>query len=115
MNVATLELCKELYELSGWLEADAWYWVNPDNDQDFTTSRLRHGKLLNIPAYDLGYLTRVMLPFTLMCRADRTFDAYWISEEEIRARGSSESSPENAVVRLAIELFEQGVLKKEKK
>lgn len=69
MNVANLELCKELYELSGW-QSEYWYSGFPHQNGSFSYD----GKIIqsndrpeqerrgwrkgDIPAYDLGYLLR---------------------------------------------------------
>lgn len=53
MNVASLELCKELYELSGWTDTDnRWY----QDDGWYVGATGTNG--LSAPAYDLGYLIR---------------------------------------------------------
>lgn len=60
MNVASLELCKELYELSGWDDLQfMWYWHLG------VGRKVHHREIGNyklgspiISAYDLGYLLR---------------------------------------------------------
>jgi len=76
MNTASLELCKELYELSGWTQfggRDEPHWAQKANDtrtEWFSVRSLKEldGWLMDepgerryyrtIPAYDLGYLLR---------------------------------------------------------
>lgn len=112
MQVASLELCKELYELSGW-----------------NNLPLRHSKqgvfslepfppdlipLDFCPAYDLGYLLRKLLPN--YGKVTLTHDAghnQWWATDVIGHAVFEADTPENAACKLAIELFKQGVLKKE--
>lgn len=111
MNTSNLELCKELYELSGWWDDGElfWHWGLDDElwHQD------EEGTGFTCPGYELGFLLR-KLPaitdnFTL-----RLNDSWWVAKVEghtdkLSARGGT---PEDAVCKLAIELFKQGVLKK---
>lgn len=105
MNTASLELCKELYELSGW-ENTAYAYH-------------RHaGELLrnannkgDTPAYTLGYMLR-KLP-------TRCYVGFDIGEGVVQASffdGDEQQffeadTPEDAACKLAIELIKQGVLK----
>lgn len=105
-NVASLEHCKELYELSGW---------NPHDLPDHPGS---NGKLPYVPAYDLGYLLR-KLPRTAITRIDQNDfkNAEWVADSFLlrdRKRKPVQfraDTPEDAAANLAIELFKQGVLK----
>ncbi len=78
MNVASLELCKELYKLSGWNDLeDAWHKGSPINGGDYVSAY--HGedyekKLFLAPAYDLGYLLRNL---TAVKVSSKTFDETW--------------------------------------
>lgn len=67
MTVASLNLCKELYELSGW-EPNSWWWTEDYqgttkdtkwsvSDEPIIASGRNEG-LSSYPAYDLGYLLR---------------------------------------------------------
>lgn len=109
MTTASLELSKELYELSGWDLMDKYYSGN--------------GTI--IPANDLGYLLRklpIMHPETKMfakrqvaCWGEQNgWHAYWITDDqEIEISSGAADTPENAACKLAIELFKAGVLTKE--
>lgn len=116
MNVASLENCKELYELSGWETGDSpdcWYWKK----QSFA----RHV----CPAYNLGFLLR-KLPYShkgvnleLVPRFDGTWFIGYAAGKEFLATDPQDKylwaeadTPENATCKLAIELFKQGVLTK---
>lgn len=125
MQVASLELCKELYELSGW-ECDYWYdW----NHGEPTVEDMRLSEF-NIPAYDSGFLLR-KLPAYVYSRnyeqkaylwqrkdADNKYCAWYrvndpitYGEEMRSEHGSVADTPEDALASLAIELFKQEVLK----
>lgn len=128
MQVASLELSKTLFELSGWgvLETDkAWSF----HGSDYRLKDWPKGKLgvLKFPAYDAGYLLRKLPP-----RIVRGTN-YWpqlerhINGKQYRAcyhNGDSclflgepsvflADTPEDCLAMLAIELFRQGVLKEE--
>ena len=62
MNVASLELCKELYELSGWWGTHRVFW---DINGDVLHSCTDQGIGYVCPAFDLGYLLR-KLPKSLI-------------------------------------------------
>jgi hypothetical protein len=61
MNVASLELCRELFKLSRW-DDTYWFWKNEDN-QGWVKTDSRNPDWLDyrfyFPAYDLGYLLRI--------------------------------------------------------
>lgn len=131
MNVASLELCEELYELSGWV--DTLFDKNEDTYRIWSYSRadyemhvgLRDGneKLSDYqeayPAYDLGYLLR-KLPeeypdaYALQIRrepSDCWYAGYYARTGDSDLRTESRAdTPEDAAVKLAIELFKRGVL-----
>lgn len=108
MNVASLELCKELYELSG--------WETPDFANGFGTT-------YGCPRYDLGYLLRQLpryinnsYPLSIEVMNDEWVAAYerWRSydlPESVHAGWAD--TPEDAVTKLTIELFKQNILTKE--
>lgn len=136
-NVANLELCKELYAVSGW-EADYWYDWNHGSPtvEDMKLSES------NIPAYDLGYLLR-KLPKWLgddsylqidwsyvgsrdfcmgyMGKDDWTIlvtSKKWHGLPDNEPNGRNEEyvkymSPESLAAVLSIELFKQHILRKE--
>lgn len=129
MNVASLELCKELYELSGW---EGTYLIryqdtSPNSPWVLTEAYRLSGVGLfeSIPAYDLGHLLRELEPLSKIknltesyivldhvdylgwrARLESRYDSHkdrWIED--------SANTPEDAAAKLAIELFKQGVLK----
>lgn len=116
MNVASLEFCKELYELSGW---DGTYFLYTKNGRVSTVASMFAHK--PTPAYDLGYLLRKMPEVRLETWHNghvviKHFTSNGVPEklERLGKHVTSEAdNPEDAACKLAIELFKQGVLKKE--
>lgn len=108
MNVASRKLCEELYKLSGWHDGSAW-----------TDTRDPKHAISNYPKYNLGYLLRKLpgIPevkrragrkWAAVCRIGAVEDGK-IADKTAWTRADT---PEDAVCKLAIELFKQGILKK---
>lgn len=131
MTVASLELCKELYELGGWDDVEHSYTRGGDivhNKLDGTYEQVGI-----CPAYDLGYLLRKLLPYVAKSKYEIKFltlvyaskaDGGWICDykavmsnnwlhEGNRAKLTEADTPEDAACKLAIELFKQNILTKE--
>lgn len=104
MNVANLELCKELYELSGW-EHD-YFWYDDVKNQPFIDQRMQSIRSIS-PAYPLGYLLRKLPQPNMVGFADGSAYAMAMGGQHQEA-----DTPEDAACKLAIELFKQGVLKR---
>jgi hypothetical protein len=134
MNVASLDLCRELYELSGWQPVPSvdygFYWMSIDRHGkpcDWHIERMfgpqdRTGEV-QVPAYDLGYLLR-NLPLQIgedydsrVLRMDAWTEhwqfAYWIYE--IPYEIGEADTPEDATCKLAIALINQGILTRDPK
>ncbi len=124
MNIARLDLCKELYELSGW--AQSLYEHELLSGEHYTTTLPRKAmehssQNIYIPAYDLGYLLQKLgnrhvelkRPYSNSEPINRwSCMAFYDDGEELPAYLiESADTPEDAVCKLAIELFKQGVLK----
>jgi hypothetical protein len=118
MNVASLELCKELYELSGW-NTDLAFWSNETPDGWEVVFELHAGDEF-FPAYDLGYLLRKLpheievdgvpgyyLRIEAPCRGG---NQWMFNYSHMKPIETWNESPEDAACKLAIELFKQGVL-----
>jgi hypothetical protein len=118
MNVASLVLCRELYELSGWDDTDYKYWngeVSNDIDGSVWDWGKNNYKENCSPAYDLGYLLRKLRPclyLGLHIQARDDGFEFFIDRAE-GGIGTEPMTPEDAACKLAIELFKQGVLTKE--
>jgi hypothetical protein len=97
MNVANLELCRELYDLSGW--ETPYLKTLRQNPNDGIKI------IKTYPAYDLGFLLR-KTNFGVRPH-DEGWKAFYYSKE------MTGDSPEDVAVKLAIELFKQGILTKE--
>ena len=121
MNVASLELCKELYELSGWedISTGAQYWLEfKGQEAALFGFKFAYEFDDGIPAYDLGYLLRKLPPrIVLSQRTGKTWDAdcYCGQVNGVRVKDTSvyahANTPENATAKLCIELIKQGILK----
>lgn len=125
MDVASLELCKELYALSGWNNG-LTSWVDDGGrirvDVEpyvVTPKHLVYNYLA--PAYSLGYLVR-KLPATIEVDGirqglviypggDRWFCAYGIYHSS--PYYAEAKNPEDAVAKLGISLIKSGHLTKE--
>jgi len=103
---ASLELSKELYKLSGWIDPDQeGYMYTPD-----------------APYYDCGYLLRKLPnpkqgdgnPFSMELYTDGRWKAGYFSVQSTGPYVVADT-PENALCKLAIELIKQGVIKVEGK
>jgi hypothetical protein len=114
-EVARLELSKRLWELSGWKKTSCVF-VHLDGVYDRWDLHDRgtaksYNKSEQVPAYSLGYLIRKLSPCQIIASSDGMYWASWNpAADEIEERANS---PENATCKLAIELFEQGILKRE--
>lgn len=120
MHVASLENCQKLWKLSGWEYYQAKYRKN-----GFLVTwgymKLMKGEA---PAYSAGYLLR-KLPkyldddYPKARRALNDFDDGWeasyVRQDEFHPpetlHGCTADTPEDALCRLAIKLFEEGVLR----
>lgn len=138
MNVASLELCKELYELSRWDETP-FYWRSdfefcryPDEwkhsviyavHKNYTLGGwikddTEEARIYN-PAYDLGYLMRKLPEPVSLLKRDGIWECGMANPAAFGVPvnhwviGADNDTPESVAAKLAIELFRQGVLKHE--
>ena len=113
MNVTSLELCKELYELSGWDDPDLTNYY--EGTGIFPTAVC--------PLYHLGYLLRKLQDndLTVIMRWNRDmggrvamkqWDKKWCIGTFDMPQGEYPvaDTPEDAAAKLTIELFKQGIL-----
>ena len=119
MQVASLDLCKQLFELSGWeLEVDNFYY-DSDTTDDFISEFLSDVPFI-APAYTAGYLLRKLPPYrTPSGKHSRsqalTLNVNGMGTWAIRYPGLEAcfaDTPEDCAAKLAIELWKQGVLGK---
>lgn len=113
MNVASLDLCKELYELSGW-EMTWFRWYEDADGNRELSDGTNMGGMDYTNAYDLGYLLR-KLPKPAGISQMLSSDEVWIATSggfhPNKHPYLGAETPEDAACKLAIELFKQGVLK----
>ncbi len=138
MNVASLGLCKELYELSGWNDTShTWSMHAKDFDaglmdgmviegmplevERIPTVCLRMGQKELAPAYDLGYLMRKLQNVLSASNQRDEFlldDLYgtWTCRttwNRYKNFSYEADTPEDAACKLVIELFKKRILTKE--
>lgn len=125
MNVANLELCKELYELSGWHTGEWYSGQTHANGMSGTP---------DVPKYELGYLLRklpknfktddtrgsfqfFLMPFRewVAGYAKPEYGEFYVGRPRHIFHNEQANTPEDSVAKLCISLFKQGVLKKERK
>jgi hypothetical protein len=127
MHVASLELCQELYELSGWRDT-YFYWQN-DNQvyTNLTNEVTERNKRFECYAYDLGYLLRRLqkeygLHVSVAYHAELKMPAalpQWNNKYVAYTATMMQRDypiadiPEDALCKLAIQLFKQGILTRE--
>ncbi len=101
MNVASVKLCRKLYELSGW-EPEPPFWKLPD-----ATFKSR------VPAYSLGYLLRKLprrykdMPLAMYAGTKGWEFSYGTADPHLIV---NDYTPEDAACKLAIKLFKQRLL-----
>lgn len=111
MNVASLELCKELHRLSGWDGTEKSWTYYPNQKKWLLTQPRFFSKLEHIPGYSLAYLL-YKIPKSIGTSAWEIcplLQGYGIGFQNIAA--STADTLEDAACKLAIELFKQGILK----
>ena len=115
IDVANLTECKELYQCSGW-NKQYWWWQYHIFDDDSTgyilTGEHDASPMKSAhPAYDSGYLLRMLPPVTLRKDGNGSYVAEWVDHLEHRSiQRDSRTNAENAMCRLAIALYEAGVM-----
>jgi hypothetical protein len=119
MNTASLELCKELYELSGWDDTYLRHWVNAKSGPsvDHAVAIFGYGKRKDTtieayPAYDLGYLLRKLPDGTQLNKTTVSYSASGIYSVDGHNKSFHEyaDTSEDAACKLAIKLIKTGVI-----
>lgn len=129
-NVASLELCMELYALTAdeWLDQTSWQYAKKGPEAQVELVPTEKGRSwpkgywTSFPAYDLGYLLRKLpkeiqpeleyyrIHITPSNGSTNGWEAGYGRVNGIRRQSLT---PEDAACKLAIELFKQGVLSHE--
>jgi hypothetical protein len=109
MNVASFELCQELYKLSGWLTGiDGNCYVSLHGERMGIEVRpitdTGNDGIQICPAYDLGYLLRKLPVGNVLSSVEDK----WIASSSPEV--TTAANPEDAAAKLAIELIKQGIL-----
>lgn len=115
MNVASLDLCKELYKLSGWRDGGFEYTPYGDVIKVSGVS-FKAEKTGFYPAYDLGYLLRKLpkeyggdsLGLVVIDPEFGSRDGMW--ECGYEQFFCNADTPEDAAAKLCIELIKQKVI-----
>ncbi len=103
MNTTRLDLCKELFELSGLVLTEMqWYKGKPVYNAPYGW---------DYPAYDLGCLLR-KLPrdFVLRPITGAQWEIHYAPGMSGKEKICQADTPEDAACMLAIELFKQGII-----
>jgi hypothetical protein len=108
MNVASRDLCIELKKLSQWGETD-FCWNGDHLTPAYWPEDMRSKDIDSNPAYDAGYLLRMLPDVSLWGGFNQKWGAMYKNDERIKQLGAT---PEDALCKLAIELFKKKVLKK---
>jgi hypothetical protein len=112
MNVASLEYCKELQDVSHWIHGLNYVWCYKNGEWEVFDMTMRSdyttGGEVFVPAYDLGYIFR-KLPSTRLSKSGIGYRIAYLSHGRERIMQKADT-PEDAACKLAIELFKQGIL-----
>lgn len=122
MNVANLELCKQLFELSGWHGTERYWYKDWLKQESWQIGYLGQADETTIPAYDLGYLLRNLPQNSWIGYVDTSgrrdyalakMYAWNKDGNDIEKVAENRAdTPEDAACQLAIELFRRGMLKR---
>lgn len=121
MNSASLKLCRELYDLSGWGGDDPRFNIN---EGWYKEGKPNQKSILLAPAYDLGYLLRKLprsiqvdesVGYLVIGPSVAQWQVGYLMNGEYMERQFlfADKVPEDAACKLAIELFKQGILKRD--
>lgn len=112
MNVASLELCKELYELSGWYDTSFVWSRNSLANRPLTFKP--DAVFDDPPAYDLGFLIRKMPRRVKLRTYSNGYAVQWQKNGAVyrnQERMFEAESPEDCLCMLAIFLLKEGIIK----
>jgi len=118
LHIAKFELCRELYELSGWTWTDYYYTIFEYRPQDVVVLLGKAKDGLHIPAYEIGYLIERLpqkvngarLVLAGMPMSGRWGCAYLYGLNISFDASQIADTPQDAACSLAIVLWRQGIL-----
>lgn len=124
-DTASLELCKELDELTNykWQHETQFRWLclpklihkGSSPEQDFNSWQVKHLSYRGqyrvdwYGAYDAGYLLR-KLPARISLTKGEYYGATWSNEYGTLHHSFTGKTPEDALVKLCLKLIEAGIL-----
>lgn len=118
MQVASLDNCKKLFELSGWnVNTDYWWYDDQKTNTQFIDKNPSEYQINEpiVPAYYLGYLIRKLPKFISLGQIISS-DSPWVASctkfHPNKHPYCAADTPEDALALLAIKLLEKGILKK---
>ena len=110
-EVASLELSKDLFELTGWDDTVLVYSEEFEDIDEVNEYRLREniGIFPNpiVPAYDLGFLIRKFPPRIMLIKTETNYMAV----HALNGANGTADTPENACAKLLIYLIKEKVIK----
>lgn len=133
MDIVSLELCKELYELSGWTTNMVHYCqtrlepavVPAERIQKYGKFEVQHQTIEIFPAYNAGFLLRKLpeeIEHTklILTNGERPHAGYagrgnygnYALDESFYSKAQYADTPGDALCKLAIKLFKSGILVK---
>lgn len=114
-GVASVDICRELYHLSGW-KGQYWWWtkrVYGDGSEGYQLVGEHEAPFTGetIPAYDASYLAAMLPAFRIGKEGNGSYRAGWMDYANHKViMEASRTSLANAMGRLAISLFKHGIL-----
>lgn len=106
-DYASRELCQEVYEATGWLGTHS-VWIK---DAERPEPPLLHDyHNYECPAYTIGFLLDKLSCRTMWFRYFEEDDKWYVSNK-IHQEEVSADTPADSLVKLALELHKQGLLK----
>lgn len=117
IDVASRELCKELYKLSGWTnDGPTWFKAKGKHWKTYNRIPTVKNSQDRLPAYDLGFVLRKLpkhlsgpSPLTLTYIIGNYWQASYGYYESVQRENAD--TPEDAAAKLCIQLIKQGILK----
>jgi len=122
-GIASVADCRELYRVSGWGDTP-WTWYCDEAHDDEPGLNLSEPLRVvggvgyfdtRYPAYDLGYLAGMLPTFKLMKHPNDTYEASWRRHmsDGVYLVAESRTNAANALCRLAVKMFDAGILIRE--
>ena len=105
MNVVSVDLCREIYQLTGWVDQESWHSKFDIKDAESTVVEQRPvDNDLVWPAYDLKYLMSKLPKATRIVVGGGNNISYKNTNK------TSDYSIEDAAAKLCIDLLKQGII-----